>query len=220
MTAQERMLEALRTDVLTGALQPGEQVVQELIAEQHGVSRVPVREALQTLTSEGLITHLPHRGYFVTELSVPDLLEVYRLRELLETEALRTGIPVLTDMDVATIQHLADRVDEAGAGGDLAGLTNANRDFHFAMFEAAGMPRLRRLLRQLWDASDVYRALYFQQAGNRERVAHEHASMVEAVRRRDVDTVIRLHDEHRDHSVAWLTAALRRNTQPPHRRSP
>src|SRR5690606_4147495 len=101
MTAQERMLEALRTEVLTGALQPGEQVVQELIAEQHGVSRVPVREALQTLTSEGLITHLPHRGYFVTELSVPDLLEVYRLRELLETQALRTGIPVLTDTDVA-----------------------------------------------------------------------------------------------------------------------
>ena len=78
MTAQERMLEALRTEVLTGALQPGERVVQELIAEQYGVSRVPVREALQTLTSEGLITHLPHRGYFVTELSVPDLLEVYR----------------------------------------------------------------------------------------------------------------------------------------------
>ena len=173
MTAQERMLEALRSDVLTGALQPGEQVVQEVIAEQHGVSRVPVREALQTLTSEGLITHLPHRGYFVTRLSIPDLLEVYRLRQILETEALAEGIPVLTDADVAAIEHLAESVDSAAAGRDLPALTAANRDFHFAMFDASGMPRLVRMLRQLWDASDVYRALYFQQAVNRDRVAQE-----------------------------------------------
>ncbi len=219
MTAQERMLEALRSDVLTGTLRPGEQVVQEVIAEQHGVSRVPVREALQTLTSEGLITHLPHRGYFVTQLSIPDLLEVYRLRHLLETEALREAIPVLTDQDVARIEERAAAVDAAAQRGDLAALTTANRDFHFAMFGAAGMPRLHRLLRQLWDASDVYRSLYFQQAVNRVRVASEHAAMLDAVRQRDVETTILLHDEHRQHSVAWLTATLRRNTEPHHRRN-
>ena len=219
MTAQERMLEALRSDVLTGALQPGEQVVQEVIAEQHGVSRVPVREALQTLTSEGLITHLPHRGYFVTRLSIPDLLEVYRLRQILETEALAEGIPVLTDADVAAIEHLAESVDSAAAGRDLPALTAANRDFHFAMFDASGMPRLSRMLRQLWDASDVYRALYFQQAVNRDRVAQEHAAMLDAIRRRDLDATIRLHDEHRRHSVAWLTAALRRENDTNHRRN-
>jgi len=218
VTAQERMLEALRTEVLTGALRPGEQVVQEVVAEQHGVSRVPVREALQTLASEGLITHVPHRGYFVTRLSIPDLLEVYRLRTILETEALTAGIPVLTDADVNTIAELADRVDSAAAERDMAALTHANRDFHFAMFDAAGMPRLSRLLRQLWDASDVYRSLYFQQAGNRERVGREHAAMLDAVREHDVETTIRLHDEHRQHSVSWLTAALRR--EPAHRRTP
>ncbi len=216
MTVQERMLEVLRADVLTGTLQPGEQVVQELVAEQHGVSRVPVREALQALTSEGLITHLPHRGYFVTQLSIPDLLEVYRLRQLLETEALREGIPVLTDEDVASLQRLSDAVDAAAADNDLVALTAANRHFHFAMFDGAGMPRLSRLLRQLWDASDVYRSLYFRQAVNRERVAHEHAAMLDAVSRRDADTTIRLHDEHRQHSITWLTAALRR--QDPHHR--
>jgi DNA-binding GntR family transcriptional regulator len=213
------MLEALRTDVLTGVLKPGEQVVQEVIAERHGVSRVPVREALQTLASEGLITHLPHRGYFVTQLSIPDLLEVYRLREVLEAEALRGAIPVLTDADVARVAALATNVDEAAADRDLAALTVANRDFHFAMFDAAGMPRLSRLLRQLWDASDVYRALYFQESVNRARVAREHAAMVAAVQRRDLDTTIRLHDEHRRHSVTWLTAALRRDTEPHLRRN-
>lgn len=217
MTAQERMLQALRTDVLTGALRPGEKVVQEVVAEQHGVSRVPVREALQTLASEGLITHVPHRGYFVTRLSIPDLLEVYRLRQILETEALTEAIPVLTDADLGAIEELADRVDAAATGHDLAALTHANRDFHFAMFDAAGMPRLSRLLRQLWDASDVYRSLYFQQVGNRERVAREHAAMLDAVGRRDVSAAIRLHDEHRQHSVDWLTAALRRD--PAHRRN-
>ena len=75
-------------------------------------------------------------------------------------------------------------------------------------FDAAGMPRLSRLLRQLWEATDAYRALYFHGAANRERVAAEHGRMLAALRRRDAEKVVRLHDEHRDHSVAAVAAAL------------
>jgi len=206
-TAQQRVLDALRSDILSGALAPGEQLVQEVVAERYAVSRVPVREALQLLTAEGLVTHFPHRGYFVTELSVTDLQEVYRLRSLLEEEAIRTAVPTLDDEDVTELERLAQAVSEAAS---LAALTEANRRFHFALFEAAGMPRLTRLLRQLWDTSDVYRALYFQQSGNRERVRDEHAAMIEALRRRDVPGTIRLHNLHRDHSVAWVRSHLLR----------
>lgn len=207
MTAAQRTHAALRSDILTGLLPPGEQLIQEDIADRYGVSRVPVREALQLLTSEGLVSHVPNRGYFVTELDVTDLLEVYRLRQLLETEAIGKAIPALGDTDLARLQQLAAKVEQADS---LAELTNANREFHFALFEAAGMPRLVRLLRQLWDASDVYRTLYFQQSGNRERVHHEHAAMLEAIAAADTDEAIRLHDEHRDHSVAWVRAQLLR----------
>lgn len=210
MTAQERTLAALRADILSGELAPGTQLVQEAIADRYGVSRVPVREALQLLTSEGLVQHTPNRGYFVTELDVTDLHEVYTLRRILETQAITAGVPALTDADVAELEALADAVV---AASDLAALTDANRRFHFMLFEASGMPRLTRIVRQLWDASDVYRSVYFGQTGNRRRVHDEHAQMLDALRRRDVAETVRLHDVHRDHSVAWVSAQLLRQTK-------
>ena len=94
-TAQDTVLAALRADILDGTLAPGDQIVQESLADRYGVSRVPLREALKTLESEGQVAYYPHRGYFVTELSVADLLEVYRLRALLEAEAIRAAVPSL-----------------------------------------------------------------------------------------------------------------------------
>jgi DNA-binding GntR family transcriptional regulator len=207
-TAQDAVLASLRSDILTGALAPGDQIVQESLAERYGVSRVPLREALKTLESEGQVVYFPHRGYFVVELSVADLLEVYRLRELLEAEAIRAAVPTLGDDDVDVFADLVGEVDAAAARADVIAMTAANRRFHFALFDAAGMPRLSRLLRQLWEATDAYRALYFQAPVNRERVAVEHAAMVAALRARDADALVALHDRHRANSVDAVRAVL------------
>jgi DNA-binding GntR family transcriptional regulator len=189
-------------------LAPGDQIVQESLAERYGVSRVPLREALKTLESEGQVTYYPHRGYFVAELSVADLLEVYRLRALLEAEAIRAAVPTLGDDDVAALADLAHDIDVASDRNDLSEVTAANRRFHFAIFDAAGMPRLSRLLRQLWEATDAYRSLYFSEPANRERVAGEHAAMVDALRERDAEAVVVLHDRHRGNSVEVVRTLL------------
>ena len=88
-TAQARAAAALRTAILDGELRPGQRVSQEAWAARVGVSMIPVREALRALAGEGLVAYRPRRGYAVTELDLDDLDEVYRLRALLETEALR-----------------------------------------------------------------------------------------------------------------------------------
>ena len=207
-TAQEGVLAALRSDILTGSLGPGDQIVQESLAERYGVSRVPLREALKTLETEGQVVYHPHRGYFVAELSVADLLEVYRLRALLEAEAISHAMPTFSDDDVDAIAELLREVEVAAAAGDVMAMTAANRRFHFAIFDASGLPRLSRILRQLWEATDVYRALYFQAEENRDRVALEHAAMLAALRRGDPASLIALHDEHRDHSVGAVRALL------------
>lgn len=212
-TAQDAVLSALREDILAGVLAPGDQLVQESLAERYGVSRVPLREALKMLESEGQVVNHPHRGYFVAELSVGDLREVYHLRGLLERAALEFAVPLLEDSDIDELAALCDEVDAAAVDADVVAMAEANRRFHFALFDAAGLPRLSRLLRQLWDATDAYRALYYQGAPNRTRVQDEHAHMLDALRRRDIDEVIALHDEHRAHSVAavesMLTASMR-----------
>jgi len=207
-TAQEAVLAELRRMLVTGELAPGTPVRQEALAERLGVSRVPLREALKVLEGEGHVVYAAHRGYVVAELSVDDLVEVYRLRELLEAEAIRAAVARLVDSDVDALRAAAGAVDDADASGDVAAITAANRAFHFLLFDAAGMPRLTRTLRQLWDATDVYRSVYFSEAPNRARVHDEHASLIEALARRDADAAVAAQAAHRDHSVAAVTAAL------------
>jgi len=207
-TAQESVLIALRDDIVSGRLRPGSQIVQDDLAREYGVSRVPLREALKILEGEGQVTYYPHRGYFVTELSVDDLLEVYRLRYLLEAEALERAVGEADDDDISYISDLLDAVERAGSEGDTAALTSANRAFHFAIFELSGQPRLTRLIRVLWDSTDAYRTVYFHEEANRERVRHEHRDMLEALRRRDARALIALQEEHRAHSVASVRQVL------------
>jgi len=207
-TAQEAVLAEIRRLLVTGELAPGTPVRQEAVADRLAVSRVPVREALKVLEGEGHVVYLPRRGYVVSELSVADLSEVYRLRELLEAEAIRVAVPRLDDVTVAAIERAAHDVDAAGRRGDLVAMTSCNRDFHFLLFDAAGMPRLSRTLRQLWDATDVYRGVYFAGTGNRRRVADDHAALVAALRARDVRAAVAVQKSHRDASVSAVTAAL------------
>ena len=129
-TAQARAATALRAAILEGELRPGQRVNQEVWAERAGVSMIPVREALRGLAGEGLVTYRPRRGYAVTELDLGELDEVYRLRRLLETEALREGIPLATAADTDALCDAADACLAAGRRGDIAGQLAANRRFH------------------------------------------------------------------------------------------
>ena len=154
--------------------------------------------------------HEPHKGYVVAELSVDDLVEVYRLRELLEAEAIRVAVPRLTTDDLAAIETAARAVDAAGRAGDTALMTEANREFHFLLFDVAGLPRLARTLGQLWDATDVYRAVYFSGATNRTSVRHEHRALLDALVARDAEAAVTAQHEHRENSVTAVSAALTR----------
>ncbi len=204
-TAQEAVLATLRSDIATGVLAPGEQVVQDDLARRYGVSRVPIREALRILEAEGLLEYHPHRGYFVTELSVKDLVEVYRIRELLEAEALTMVVDQIADDDIADLDGLLAEVERATAAGDVTAITNANRTFHFAMLEACGMPRLIRLIRLLWDATDAYRSVYFMEAANLDRINTEHREMMTALRARDAGRLVAVQAEHRNQSAVAVT---------------
>ena len=207
-TTQELVLRLLRTDILTGVLRPGQHIIQESLASRYGVSRAPLREAMKIIEGEGQIIHSPHRGYFVTELDLANLREVYRLREILEREAIRAAIPNLTDTEIQAIGAVADEVSAAAASGELLAITLANRRFHFMVFQASQMPRLVRILTQLWDATDVYRSVYFAAPGSMAHVARDHAGILEALRARDTDEVIRWQDSHRDHALTRLADQL------------
>jgi len=213
-TAAETVLQELRSALTTGHLLPGQQLIQEDLASDLGVSRVPIRESLKILEGEGQVTYHPNRGYFVTELSADDLIELYRIREILEAEALAEALAKavveVSDADIADIEAILSKVNEAAKSGDVAVLTETNRAFHFAIIELSGMNRLSRLIRQLWDASDIYRTVYFRDPVNRERIHSEHQEIMDALKSRDAQALIRAQNNHREHAVQALTTVISR----------
>ncbi|MCX2181285.1 GntR family transcriptional regulator [Streptomyces sp. SKN60] len=209
-TAQQFVLTELRRAITTGELRPGDPIRQDALAARLDVSRVPLREALKTLEAEGLVVHHVHRGYYVAELSVADLEEIYRIRRLLETEAVRTALVRSPDGLADALERIQEEVERAAEAGDVTVMAEANRRFHFTLIEASGMPRLVRLIATLWDATDAYRALYYAEDPHRERAVHEHRAVVSAVAESDEAAALRRLDEHRDHAVAALRRVLDR----------
>jgi DNA-binding GntR family transcriptional regulator len=204
VTVQQATLAWLREQIATGAYRPGAQLRQEILAREFGVSVPPVREALKTLEAEGQVVHAPHRGYFVARLSVAELVENYRIRDLLETEAVERSVPILSEPDIAGMREAIRDMERAHRAGDIVALTGANRRFHFTLFDTAGMPRMAELIRMLWESTDRYRSVYFATTPHRRRVNAEHRSIMDAVERRDTDDAVRLLRAHREHALQAL----------------
>jgi DNA-binding GntR family transcriptional regulator len=208
VTAQEAALNDLRDRIASGVLHPGEQLRQELLATEMGLSVVPVREALKTLEAEGQVVYAPHRGYFVARLDVRELTEAYRIRELLEDEAVTRGVPLLVDEDISRMKEAIEDIDRHSRANDIMSVNAANRRFHFTLFDAAEMPRLTNFIRILWEMTEPYRSLYIADAAHRRRVNDEHRAVFAAVCARDVAKVIQLLHEHRDNAMDSVKLTL------------
>jgi DNA-binding GntR family transcriptional regulator len=211
-TAQQAVAEALRHDITTGKLPPGSWIVQESVAEQFGVSRIPIREALKTLEAEEYITYVPHSGYRVTKLSLTELTEVFRLRDILEEELIRDAMPSMTDAVIDEMRSCMAEMDRAAAEEDLVGVGIANRRFHYLSFETSEMARTKRIVNQLWNTADAYRPLYAHLM-DLSQVNVEHDLMVDALAARDVERAVEINNAHRAHSVQHLTLALSQDSE-------
>jgi DNA-binding GntR family transcriptional regulator len=207
-TAAQHALEELRRSIVAGDLRPGQRVGQEEIAERLGVSLAPVREALAALEQEGQLTYKPRRGYFVTELRLEDLREIYELRTLLEDRAARRATPLLDEDALERIELAAREVVEAAEAGDVAAELAANRRFHFALLEAPGQTHALRLIRLLWDSTETYRALYYNSPTARVEAVRAHERIVAALRDGDGDRLVAELDAHRQRALERLGEIL------------
>jgi len=208
-TAQDRAAATLRTAIFDGKLRPGQRVNQEAWAERAQVSPIPLREALRALAGEGLVTYRPRRGYAVTELDLAELEEVYRLRKVLETDALRRGVPWATPADIASLEAAANACRAASASGDVAGQLAANRRFHDRLHALAGSRPAMRLIDLLWDSTEAYRALYYALPGEAAAADQAHRAIIAAVRAGNPERVVALQDEHRARALERLRASFR-----------
>jgi DNA-binding GntR family transcriptional regulator len=208
VTVQHATLQWLRQQIASGAFRPGMQLRQEILARELGVSVPPVREALKTLEAEGQVAYIPRRGYSVASMNFAELAENYRIRELLETEAIQRSVPILGRAEITRMREAVHDMERAHRTEDLSGLTAANRRFHFTLFDSAGMPSMADMIRVLWERSDRYRSVYFSTAEHRRRVNTEHRAIMSAVRTHDTARAVDLLGSHRTHALHALQANL------------
>jgi DNA-binding GntR family transcriptional regulator len=207
-TTAQHALDWLRRAVVEGELVPGQRVLQDDVAERLGVSVAPVREALRVLEQEGQVTYKPRRGYYVTELRIEDLAEIYELRRVLEERAVRQALPSLDDDALERVGVAAADCLRAAEAGEVAAELAANRRFHFGLLESPEQSHTMRLIRLLWDSTEAYRALYYNSPQERRAAADAHQRILDAVRRGDADEVVAELDAHRTRALDVLAGIL------------
>jgi DNA-binding GntR family transcriptional regulator len=169
---------------------------------------------LKILEGEGQIYSIPHRGYFVAQLSIEELQEIQHIRGLLETDAIRHAVPRLTENDLQNMSTAFDEMAHASAVVDVGAMNAAHTRFHFSILGASGMPKLTRILQQLSEAADPYRAAYHGDETARATAQAEHQRILHAVRAHDIEHIVDLLDEHRRHTLERLGPTLS-GTHPP-----
>ncbi len=186
----------IRGLIIDGVLLPAEKIRQVELAEKIGVSRSPLREALRTLESEGVVTYEVNRGYVVARLEPQDLAEIYRMRALLESDLLRS----IRRPDKATLDALGKYNEEMIAAiqaVDIAEVLRANRDFHFTIFELSPMNQFKREIARLWQLSEGYRTRWWRLPDAPVRINREHKEIIKALRRFDLEALVEVSNAHR-----------------------
>jgi DNA-binding GntR family transcriptional regulator len=170
---------SLRESILNGALSPGESLSQVQLANQLGVSRGPLREAVRMLQREGLVEAEVNRRGRVSSFSIDDLEQLYAMRIVHESLAIRINVPRFTKRDIDALRGCLRRMD-ALAGHDLRQWQAVDREFHFTLLAHAG-ERLMRTIRELYDHADRYRWLYIKGVPRALTIAaDEHKSIFDA----------------------------------------
>lgn len=201
-TAADTLADALREAIVNGELGGGDALRQDELAAHFGVSRMPVRDALRQLETEGLVTIHPTRGCFVSRLDPTDIQEVFALRSLVEAEALQLAFPSLTSQTLDEADAVLERIDRCRHPGEL---TSLNRTFHMLLYRDCGSTRLTDLIATLHGSADRYVRLFMVDAGYGRASQDDHRAILAACRAGDPDAAVgalKLHLERGGEQIA------------------
>jgi DNA-binding GntR family transcriptional regulator len=214
--------ERIRSDIIDGVLRPGTQLNEVELAASFGVSRGPVREALQRLIQEGLLRSEPHRGVSVPMLNAADIDDIYLAREALETAALRrvTGTPRAVSSYKA-LDRIVHDMESAEKSDDWRTVVSRDLDFHTALVMAADSPRLERMfttvisetqlclvmLSDAYDHEDLVR--------RRDDLVQEHRQILDLVHADDVEGAVAVLKKHFDGAMGTLKRRMGADAERP-----
>jgi DNA-binding GntR family transcriptional regulator len=189
-SSQQTVVDELRRVILDGAVPPGTPIPASEVAELFGVSHIPVREALKTLTGEGLVQHRQNAGYAVAQLTASELAEMYIVRETLESAAMSAAVLNATDADRAHLSEVHNVLEQALKFDDAQAYHRHSRQFHMALSRPSRMLRLVHMLESSWNITEPVQLMVHVAPEQRTVLHADHHLMLTAFLDGDIDELL------------------------------
>jgi len=196
--------QAIRDAIVSGGIAQGARLNQDELAKRLGVSRAPVRDALNRLEAEGLVQTARAGGAVVAEATEQGMVDIYELRAILDAACTRLACERMSDEELSRLQEIVEATERVTDQGDLPGIVQAHAEFHYLVYAASGNAELNRVARNLWDRSYRFRVLALE---NRENARHglaQHRAILTALKARDADRAVAAAEAHDQSSIRHL----------------
>lgn len=193
---RELVFESLREAIINGKLGPSERLMEIQLAEEMGVSRTPVREAIRKLELEGLVVMIPRKGAYVAGLSLKDIADVFEIRGALEGLAAELAAERATEEEMEAMERFLMKISEEIESGDLSKVVETDTNFHTLIYQASRNTRLSQIISNLREQIQRSRTTSLSYPGRMKTALEEHRKIVEAISSRDGELARSLAQEH------------------------
>jgi len=206
---REMVFESLREAINLGRLRPGERLMEIQLAEEMGVSRTPVREAIRKLELEGFVAMVPRKGAYVAGISVKDIVDVFEIRSSLEALAAGLAAERITDEEMELLERSLVEISEFSTDENIKAIVDGDINFHDIIYKASRNQRLVQIITHLQEQIHRFRMTSLSQPGRTKIALDEHKSIVEAISDRNVELAQQLAREHIENAEQSLLNVMR-----------
>jgi len=193
---REAVFEAVRDAIISGKFKPGERLMEVRLAEEMGVSRTPVREAIRKLELEGFVKMMPHKGAYVAKISVKDVIDVFEVRAVLEALAARLAAKRITKDELNQLKRAVLSIADAADGHDIEETIKVDTGFHDIIYKASRNDKLIQFITHLKEQMKRFRATSLALPGRTKMALEEHENIVQALCERNEDLAADLSRKH------------------------
>lgn len=193
---REMVYEELKMQILTGGIVPGTRMMEVELAEEMGVSRTPIREAIRKLEKEGLVTIEPRRGAYASRISTDDMVEILEVRQDLEGLAAYLAASRMSEENLSELRQVAEGYNKAVKDGDMTSMISHDTRFHRLIVDSCNNKILVHMVEQLQEMVLRFRYIYYDNFKRAEHMPAEHRAIMDAIADGNADKAREAADTH------------------------